>query len=127
MKSIFIKVLMAIPLIYLALFTVIWLSVTDSRPMLSLLDMMRSDSATEIVDFSSDKEKPSRPKPEPNKDRNPYYGDLHVHTKHSFDAYIFGVTATPNDAYRYAKGEGIMHPMGYEMKLQETIGFLFSN
>jgi hypothetical protein len=57
------------------------------------------------------------------KDRNPYYGDLHVHTKHSFDAYIFGVTATPNDAYRYAKGEGIMHPMGYEMKLQEPLDF----
>ena len=56
MKSIFIKVLIAIPLIYVALFAVIWLSVTDSRPMLSLLDMMRSDSATEILDYSSDEE-----------------------------------------------------------------------
>jgi hypothetical protein len=116
MKSIFIKLLIALPIIYLALFAGLWSSVTDSRPMLSLLDMMRSDSATEIIDFSSDEEKSSKPKPKPNKDRNPYYGDLHVHTKHSFDAYIFGVTATPNDAYRYAKGEGIMHPMGYEMK-----------
>ena len=33
------------------------------------------------------------------------------------------MTATPNDAYRYAKGEGIMHPMGYEMKLQEPLDF----
>jgi hypothetical protein len=32
-------------------------------------------------------------------------------------------TATPNDAYRYAKGDGIMHPMGYEMKLQEPLDF----
>ena len=107
MKSIFIKLLIALPVIYLALFAGLWSSVTDSRPVLSILDMMRSDSATEIIDFSSDEEKSSKPKPKPNKDRNPYYGDLHVHTKHSFDAYIFGVTATPNDAYRYAKGDGI--------------------
>jgi hypothetical protein len=96
MKSIFIKLLIALPVIYLALLVGLWSSVNDSRPMLSLLDMMRSDSATEIIDFSSDEEKSStQPKPKPNKDRNPYYGDLHVHTKHSFDAYIFGVTATP--------------------------------
>ena len=42
-----------------------------------------------------------------------------VHTKYSFDAYVFGVTASPDDAYRYAKGEGIKHPLGYEMKLRE--------
>jgi predicted metal-dependent phosphoesterase TrpH len=36
---------------------------------------------------------------------------LHVHTKYSFDAYVFGVTASPDDAYRYAKGEGIKHPL----------------
>ena len=101
MKSIFIKLLIAIPVIYLALLVGLWSSVNDSRPMLSLLDMLRSDSATEIINFSSNEEKLSKPKPKPNKDRNPYYGDLHVHTKHSFDAYIFGVTATPNDAYRY--------------------------
>ena len=123
MKSIFIKLLIALPVIYFALFAGLWSSVTDSRPVLSILDMMRSDSATEIIDFSSDEVKSSKPKPKPNKDRNPYYGDLHVHTKHSFDAYIFGVTATPNDAYRYAKGDGIMHPMGYEMKLQEPLDF----
>lgn len=35
-----------------------------------------------------------------NRDRNAYFGDLHVHTKLSFDAYIFNVRATPDDAYR---------------------------
>ena len=123
MKSIFIKVLIAIPVIYLALFIGFWSSVTDTRPIISLIDMVRSDSSTEIIDFSYDEEKSYKPKPKPNKDRNPYYGDLHVHTKHSFDAYIFGITATPDDAYRYAKGDGIMHPMGYEMKLQEPLDF----
>jgi hypothetical protein len=76
MKSIFIKLLIALPVIYFALFAGLWSSVTDSRPVLSILDMMRSDSATEIIDFSSDEVKSSKPKPKPNKDRNPYYGDL---------------------------------------------------
>lgn len=84
---------------------------------------MQSDSALEVVDFSVDKEKSSKVMPKPNPDRNPYYGDLHVHTKYSFDAYVFGITATPDDAYKYAKGEGIKHPLGYEMKLREPLDF----
>ena len=58
-----------------------------------------------------------------NPERIPLYGDLHVHTKYSFDAYIFGVTATPYDAYRYAKGEAIKHPLGFDMKLREPLDF----
>ena len=45
-------------------------------------------------------------------ERNAYFGDLHVHTGYSFDAYAFGTTATPYDAYRYAKGEPLAHPSG---------------
>lgn len=37
------------------------------------------------------------------------FGDLHVHTAFSFDAYAYGVQTTPDDAYRYAKGEAIPH------------------
>ncbi len=62
MKSIFAKLLIAIPVIYLTLLIGLWLSVTDSRPIISLIDMTRSDSATEIIDFSSDEEKSSKPK-----------------------------------------------------------------
>ena len=35
--------------------------------------------------------------------RNAYFGDLHVHTTYSFDAFAFGTIATPYDAYRYAE------------------------
>jgi len=49
--------------------------------------------------------------------RNAYFGETHVHTKNSFDAYIFNVRTTPDDVYRFAKGETVMHPSGYEIKL----------
>jgi len=49
----------------------------------------------------------------PNPDRDAFYGETHVHTSWSFDAFIFGNTVTtPADAYKYAKGEPIMHPAG---------------
>ena len=109
--------------IYIFILGMVYVDVYDSRPILNLFKNIQSDSAAEIVDFSVNKEIQETSKPAPNIDRNPYYGDLHVHTKYSFDAYVFGVTASPDDAYRYAKGEGIMHPLGYEMKLKKPLDF----
>ena len=58
-----------------------------------------------------------------NPNMNAYFGDLHVHTKYSFDAFIFGTTASPDDAYRYAKGGAIKHPLGFEMQLDDPLDF----
>ena len=109
--------------LYILTLMFIYVDVYDSRPLISLFKKIQSNSALEVVDFSVKKNEIIKPKPKANKDRNPYYGDLHVHTKYSFDAYVFGVTASPDDAYRYAKGESIKHPLGYEMKLREPLDF----
>ena len=109
--------------LYILTLGLVYVDVYDSRPLISLFKKMQSDSALEVVDFSEDSTKNSNSRPMSNKDRNPYYGDLHVHTKYSFDAYVFGVTASPDDAYRYAKGAAVKHPLGYEMKLREPLDF----
>ena len=59
----------------------------------------------------------------PNPQRNAYFGDLHVHTTNSFDAYSFGTVSSPSDAYRYARGEAILHPTGYELQLSRPLDF----
>ena len=51
--------------------------------------------------------------------RNAYFGDLHVHTKYSFDAFIFNVRATPDDAYKFARGAPIRHPAGFTLRLSD--------
>ena len=62
-------------------------------------------------------------RPLSNPERNAYFGDLHIHTRYSFDAYVFGTVATPDDAYRYAKGHPLDHPSGYTMQLREPLDF----
>lgn len=55
--------------------------------------------------------------PAPSTLRSLYFGDLHVHSGWSFDAYADQVTATPLDAYRYARGEAIDHASGKKIQI----------
>ena len=84
-----------------------------------------TNQSNEIIDSTSYKEQKTKIqiRPRPNPDRNAYFGDLHVHTSNSFDAYTFGTIASPSDAYRFAQGEAIPHPTGYEIQLKKPLDF----
>lgn len=62
---------------------------SDSKPAISSLQAKRT---------ACDEQQPYR---------KALFGDLHVHTTYSFDVFSFGVTSTPEQAYRFAKGEAI--------------------
>ena len=82
------------------------------------------DSATEVSPKTKlDKSPIAEYEIIPNPIKDAYFGDLHVHTENSFDAYTFGTTATPEDAYRYAQGEAISHPSGYKIQLSRPLDF----
>ncbi|MFI2811843.1 DUF3604 domain-containing protein [Microbulbifer sp. JSM ZJ756] len=53
-----------------------------------------------------------------------YFGNFHVHTSYSFDAVTNGATTTPDDAYRWAKGEAISAgTLGGELQIERPLDF----
>lgn len=51
--------------------------------------------------------------------KSAYFGDLHVHTSWSLDAFAMQVQVEPEDAYRYAQGGAIKHASGERIDLRE--------
>ena len=52
------------------------------------------------------------------------YGDLHLHTSYSFDAYVLmGTKATPEEAYRFARGEPVTW-LGRKVQRAQPLDFL---
>ena len=43
----------------------------------------------------------------------PFFGDLHIHTRYSFDSYLSNQKNDPDGAYEYAKGQVITLPNAY--------------
>ncbi len=64
------------------------------------------------------------PKVEVTPTRNVYFGDLHLHTALSVDAFITNTRTMPDDAYRYAKGEAIDHVSGEKIRIHTPLDFL---
>lgn len=59
-----------------------------------------------------------------NENRNAYFGDLHVHTSWSFDAFIFNVRTSPDDAYNFGKGKAISHVSGKPIQMGRPLDFM---
>jgi len=56
--------------------------------------------------------------------KNVYFGDTHVHTSWSFDAYLSGNRFPPEQAYRFAQGEKIELVSGEIVQLSEPLDFM---
>jgi Protein of unknown function (DUF3604) len=55
---------------------------------------------------------------------NVYFGDTHLHTSNSSDAFAFGVRLGPEEALRFASGEEVTATMGMKAKLSRPLDFL---
>lgn len=53
-----------------------------------------------------------------------FFGDTHLHTTSSPDAFLFGVQLDPDAAYRFAKGERVTSTHGLPVRLIEPLDFL---
>jgi hypothetical protein len=54
----------------------------------------------------------------------PYFGDTHNHTSNSGDAFMGGDRLSPEQAYRFARGEEVVSSSGVPVKLSRPMDFL---
>ena len=52
------------------------------------------------------------------------FGDTHLHTAFSPDAGLIGASLTPDDAFRFARGEKVMSTTGIPARLERPLDFL---
>ena len=58
-----------------------------------------------------------------NANKSAFFGDLHIHTGLSTDAFVMGVRSTPDDVYTFAKGGTIEHGAGYPIQISRPLDF----
>jgi hypothetical protein len=64
------------------------------------------------------------PYPEQNFPDQVFFGDTHLHTAFSPDAGLIGATLTPDDAFRFARGEKVISSTGVPARLARPLDFL---
>jgi len=68
---------------------------------------------------------PGRSSGKKNPLKNVYFGEEHMHTRNSFDAFTIGVNQTWDDAYNYAKGKEVkLSTTGERMKKRTPYDFV---
>jgi hypothetical protein len=74
----------------------------------------------------ADAKKTPAPAPRANPLREAYFGETHLHTSWSLDAFVIspGVKNGPEEAYRYARGETIRHPAGYPIRITKPLDWI---
>ena len=86
---------------------------------------MRTANATALAESGSTagcgRSRPGAPPPNPL--RNAYFGDLHLHSSYSMDAFAMSTRTTPEDAFRYARGESVEY-FGQAQKRMAPLDFL---
>ncbi|BDI59486.1 DUF3604 domain-containing protein [Qipengyuania nanhaisediminis] len=80
----------------------------DSEPSLDASQTGDGENTIELAEF------PDRP----------YWGDTHLHTDNSVDAFGFGVRLGPEAALRFARGDAVTATTGAEAKLARPLDFL---
>ncbi len=53
-----------------------------------------------------------------------YFGELHLHTNHSFDSFIFGNPLGPDEAYRFSQGEPVKFYGGQMRQIDRPLDFV---
>jgi len=64
------------------------------------------------------------PYPEQDFPNQVFFGDTHLHTSYSTDAGLAGCTKTPDEAFRFAKGEVVISSTGIPARLNRPLDFL---
>jgi hypothetical protein len=58
-------------------------------------------------------------------ERKAYFGETHLHTSWSMDVYAMGNTINgPEEAYQFAQGKKIKHPLGYDIQITTPLDFI---